>query len=95
MGGVEVNCLLDTGSQVSTITESFFRKYIARNDRELVSCSWLKLTAANGLDIPYVGVSWLSAIPLIQISARIRRGVLAFWELMSWESLTLLYGNDP
>ena len=55
MGGVEVNCLLDTGSQVSTITESFFRKYIARNDRELASCSWLKLTAANGLDIPYVG----------------------------------------
>ena len=55
MGGVEVNCLLDTGSQVSTITESFFRKYIARNDRELASCSWLKLTAANGLDISYVG----------------------------------------
>ena len=45
MGGVEVNCLLDTGSQVSTITESFFRKYIARNDRELAyRCKGVRYT---------------------------------------------------
>ena len=55
MGGVEVRCLIDTGSQVSTITESCFRRYIARDDLELDSCGWLKLTAANGLSIPYVG----------------------------------------
>ena len=55
MGGVEVRCLIDTGSQVSTITESCFRRYIAREDVDLESCGWLKLTAANGLSIPYVG----------------------------------------
>ena len=55
MGGVDVPCLLDTGSQVSTVTESFFRQNIAPGDSELASCHWLKLTAANGLAIPYIG----------------------------------------
>ena len=45
MGGVDVPCLLDTGSQVSTVTESFFRQNIAPGDSELASCHWLKLTA--------------------------------------------------
>ena len=47
MGGVDGPCLLDTGSQVSTVTESFFRQNIAPGDSELASCHWLKLTAAN------------------------------------------------
>ena len=52
MGGVDVSCLFDTGSQVSTVTESIFRQNIAPDDSELASCHWLKLTAANGLAIP-------------------------------------------
>ena len=55
MGGVDVSCLLDTGCQVSTVTESIFRQNIAPDDSELASCHWLKLTAANGLAIPYIG----------------------------------------
>ncbi|XP_076848812.1 uncharacterized protein LOC143496528 [Brachyhypopomus gauderio] len=52
LGGVVVNCLLDTGSMVSTIVESFFRQHI---QGDLHSCQWLQLRAANGLEIPYVG----------------------------------------
>lgn len=52
MGGVEVKCLLDTGSMVSTIRESFFHKHFNNSTH---SCQWLKLTAANGLGIPYLG----------------------------------------
>ena len=52
MGGIEVKCLLDTGSMVSTIRESFFREHFSNSTH---SCQWLKLTAANGLGIPYVG----------------------------------------
>lgn len=74
MGDVEVTCLVDTGSQVSTVTESFFREYIARNNRELESCGWLKLTAANGLDIPYVGYVELDVTALGQTIPA--RGVL-------------------
>lgn len=56
MGGVSVPCLLDTGSMVSTITESCFRLWFEPwgQDR-LQSCHWLQLRAANGLEIPYIG----------------------------------------
>ena len=54
MGGVDVLCLLDTGSHVSTVTESFFRQNMAPGDSELASCHWLKLRAANDLAIPYI-----------------------------------------
>ena len=56
MGGITVPCLVDTGSMVSTITESFFLEYFAPwgHDR-LQSCHWLQLRAANGLAIPYIG----------------------------------------
>ncbi len=54
--GVLVSCLLDTGSQVSTITEGFFREHLFGNESDVLSTSgWLKITAANGLDIPYLG----------------------------------------
>ena len=74
MGDVEVTCLIDTGSQVNTVTESFFREYIARNNRELESCGWLKLTAANGLEITYVGYVELDVTALGQTIPA--RGVL-------------------
>ncbi|CAI5643241.1 unnamed protein product [Oreochromis niloticus] len=56
MGGVWVPCLVDTGSMVSTITESFFREHFESCGLDrLRSCNWLKLSAANGLAIPYIG----------------------------------------
>lgn len=56
MGGVWVPCLVDTGSMVSTITESSFREHLESCGLDrLWSCNWLKLSAANGLAIPYIG----------------------------------------
>ena len=56
MGGVKVPCLVDTGSMVSTISESFFRQHLEPWGQErLRSCHWLELRAANGLTIPYLG----------------------------------------
>lgn len=52
LAGVEMRCLLDTGSMVSTMTESFFRENF---QNALHSCHWLQLRAANGLQIPYIG----------------------------------------
>lgn len=51
-----MSCLVDTGSMVSTITESCFLTYFEPwgHDR-LKSCQWLQLCAANGLSIPYIG----------------------------------------
>ena len=54
IGGVSVPCLLDSGSEVST--EEFFNTHFKSKGQELLSTSgWLKLTAANGLEIPYLG----------------------------------------
>ncbi len=48
--------LLDTGSQVSTITEHFFKEHLAGEEKDMLyTTGWLKITAANGLDIPYLG----------------------------------------
>lgn len=56
IGGVVVSCLVDTGSMVSTMTESLFMEQFAPwgQDR-LRSCNWLQLQAANGLAILYIG----------------------------------------
>ncbi|KAI2653682.1 Retrovirus-related Pol polyprotein [Labeo rohita] len=56
IGGVSVACLIDTGSMVSTITESCFLENFKPWGRErLKLCQWLQLRAANGLAIPYIG----------------------------------------
>lgn len=56
MGGVPVQSLLDTGSMVTTITESCFNARFAQlRHGGLQKCEWLGLKAANGLEIPYLG----------------------------------------
>ena len=56
IGGVSTRCLLDTGSQVSTVTEQFFRQHLCGEEDDMLSTAgWLRLTAANGLEIPYLG----------------------------------------
>ena len=56
LGGVLVPCLLDSGSEVSTVIESFFNENFHSKGKNLLSTSgWSTLTAANGLHIPYIG----------------------------------------
>lgn len=65
MGGVIVPCLLDTGSVVTTIRESFFEKHFeSQGVRLLKRCHWLCLKAANGLKIPYKGYMKLDVVVL-------------------------------
>jgi hypothetical protein len=55
MAGVDVPCLVDTGSMVST-TEGFFKEHFqSQVQGNLQACGWLRLKAAHGLDIPYRG----------------------------------------
>lgn len=54
--GVAVRCLLDTGSNVSTLSESFFKKHLHGEDKDMhCTTNWLKITAANKLPLPYLG----------------------------------------
>ena len=56
MGGIHIKCLVDSGSNVSTVTEEFYEKFMKPVGTSLASegiC--LSLTCANGLNIPYLG----------------------------------------
>lgn len=67
--------MLDTGSMVSTITESFFIQHFQSWGQErLQSCRWLQLRAANHLDIPYVGYLELDVTVLGKVIPK--RGIL-------------------
>lgn len=58
--GVKVPCLLDTGSQVTLFSETFFQKWLSGVQRRSPEdLHWLTLKAANGLQIPYTGYAIL------------------------------------
>ncbi|KAM7388850.1 hypothetical protein PAMP_022861 [Pampus punctatissimus] len=53
---IPFRCLLDTGSNDSTLTESFFRDHLHGEDDDMhCTAKWIKLTAANKLPLPYLG----------------------------------------
>ena len=56
--GQSVRCLIDTGSQVTTVTESLFNSL---SDCILFKdvTKWIKITGANQLDIPCIGYTEL------------------------------------
>lgn len=75
MGEIVVPSLLDTGSNVTTITESFFKKHFGYlTDAQLRDCAWLDLRAGNGLELPYLGYLELDITILGKCVTR--RGVL-------------------
>ena len=51
--GVKTRCGLDTVSEVITISEAHFKKQF--EGKRFSPAKWVKLTAANGLDIPVIG----------------------------------------
>lgn len=60
VAGVKLPCLLDTGSQVTLFSESFFQKWLSgEQKRSPQDLHWLTLKAANGLRIPYTGYAIL------------------------------------
>lgn len=71
IGGVSKPCLIDTGSMVSTITESYFRSGSEPwGQGWLQSCRWLQRRASNGLEIPYIGYIELD----VELSGRMVSG---------------------
>ena len=63
MGGVPLSCLWDTGSNVSVITESFFKEHLeGMGKAALKECGWLSLRGANGVPMPFVGYLRLNVV---------------------------------
>ncbi|KAK7483472.1 hypothetical protein BaRGS_00025271, partial [Batillaria attramentaria] len=53
--GVSTCALIDTGSQVTTVTENFYCQYL-KDSSSIQPAQFLTLRAANGLEVPYVGI---------------------------------------
>ena len=54
MNGMKVRGLIDTGSEVTTVTERWVAENLQNSD--LLPMTQVTLKAANGLEIPYSGV---------------------------------------
>lgn len=52
--GREVNCLLDTGSQVTTIPKSYYEKHLYKHPIKSLE-NILEVEGANGQSVPYLG----------------------------------------
>lgn len=55
VNGVNVRCLVDTGSQVTLFAESLSKELFSAHYLPEAEVPWLTLRGANGLDIPYIG----------------------------------------
>ncbi|KAJ8024914.1 ADP-ribosylation factor-like protein 5B [Holothuria leucospilota] len=51
--GQMVSCVVDTGSQVTTISEAYFKEHLQPKDNW--SLNWLRVTGANHLTVPFNG----------------------------------------
>ena len=56
LGQVQVRSLVDTGSGVSAVTETFCRRHLTSCAPERAHYDWLRLRAAGGLAVPYLGL---------------------------------------
>ncbi|PIK34812.1 Pol polyprotein [Apostichopus japonicus] len=54
-GSLSIRCLLDTGAEVSTITESFFLEHITQSGELVDVSAFLKISGATGVNVPYIG----------------------------------------
>lgn len=61
LDGVKCKALLDTGSQVTCVSEKFYRSHLSH--RDLIPLSELDLTGAGGYDVPYLGYITLNLTP--------------------------------
>ena len=50
-----MECLIDTGSDVSTITKDFFNEHIRAHVADPMAIKWLRVVATNGLNVPLTG----------------------------------------
>ena len=53
--GMETSALLDTGSMVSTVSETFYENLPDRPELKSMDDFGIEITGANGGSIPYIG----------------------------------------
>lgn len=54
--GQDFRCLIDSGSQISSITEKFFNEHFRDRIGQLTSTSWVTVSTASGSTMPVLGI---------------------------------------
>ena len=54
LNNVDCKCLLDSGSEISSITREYFLSMLEGNTK-LNECGWIRIKAANHLEVPFIG----------------------------------------
>ena len=69
--GVSVNCLIDTGSEVTTIIESFFKNLLLAKPQLHEVTKWMRVMGANNLDIqkPKMRVGIAQSVDIVREAA--------------------------
>ena len=56
IAGVSFKSLVDSGSQISTVSEDLYYERLKPNGVSLIDIDWLQVSAANGSAVPYIGL---------------------------------------
>ncbi|KAL1273136.1 hypothetical protein QQF64_028998 [Cirrhinus molitorella] len=94
--GTNCNCLLDTGSQVTTIAQSFYNDYLAGQPIRPID-SLLTVEGANGQLVPYLGyveVSIKFPKDFLQLEPEISTLALVVPDVGSSSDVPLLIGTN-
>ena len=77
INGKQVNCLLDTGSQVTTVPHSFYEQHLAEQEIKPLH-DLLEVEGANGQSVPYQGYIEMTVVfPQVLLGVSIEVPTLA------------------
>lgn len=85
--GLEFDCLWDTGSQVSIMTESLYKDCFAEDKNLIHEDQFVRLVAANGLEIPYVGY--------VVVDVGIEEQIIQSQVILIQKDLPSMHGQTP
>ena len=60
VGGVDVGCLIDTGAEVSTVTESFYKEFLAQVREVIDVTSYIRISVPRDWKSPTLAM-WNSS----------------------------------
>lgn len=96
VGGVDCSCLLDTGSQVTTVAKSFYQTHLSDHPIKPIS-NILEVEGANGQPVPYLGyveVNLKFPRALLESEPEISTLALIIPDLRSNSDVPLLIGTN-
>lgn len=94
--GEQVNCLLDTGSQVTTVPHSFYEQHLAEQEIKPLH-DLLEVEGANGQSVPYLGYIEMTVVfppALLGVSIEVHTLALVVPDVQANSQSLVLIGTN-